>query len=171
MSNDSAANNLSQLKLEAYRLSERCLESETALSVASDQRAMSFCGIVIAGAAILTGLIDSENPNYGLLLAAFILTISAGFAGFAARPVKFYAPGAKFEDFMPDIENNEAYLSVIQELAQFNDQHSLLNRNKMDRNAVLLYIAFFVALAGLFVALISQINFEALILSSDHPKQ
>jgi hypothetical protein len=157
MCSDSIEDNVSQIKTEAYRLSEKSLESDVAASFSADQRAMSFCGIVVAAAAILTGLFDPGSPNFGLLLSALILAISAGFAGFSARPVTFYFPGARFDDFESDFDQNIEYVIVIDQLARFNDKHSRFNRKILESNANIFGKSYILAIFGISIAILSQV--------------
>lgn len=147
-----------QLKLEAYRLSERMLEMEVSIATASDQRAIAFSGVLVAGSAILAGLFNPALPNYGLLIATAFLLLSAIFSGLAARPVKLYTPGAWFDDFKEDIEKNEPnYMASLEELAQFNDKHSQQNKEIIQKNAKLLNRSFYLAILGISIAILSQL--------------
>jgi hypothetical protein len=146
-----------KLKLEAYRLSERMLEMEVSIATASDQRAIAFCGVVVAGAAILAGLFDANLPNFGLLVSSMILAVSAGFAGYAARPVKLYTPGAWYEDFADDISRQpEDFMKAVVEMAVYNDSHSRVNKAIIERNAKFLNKSYVISIVGLLVAIVSQ---------------
>jgi hypothetical protein len=151
-----AETNLNKLKEEAYRLSELSLSSDAAAADRSDARAMGFCGVVIAGAAILTGLVDGNSPNYGLLLAAFVMAVSAGLAGYSARPRDFYFPGARFDDLDADLTNLADISDVIEEIGRFNDKHSRQNRQQLRENAKIMTYSYLLAMAGLLIAIGSQ---------------
>ncbi len=147
-----------KLKLEAYRLSERMLEMEVSIATASDQRAIAFSGVLVAGSAVLAGLFNPVLPNYGLLVATVFLLLSAIFSGFAARPVRLYTPGAWFDDFKEDIMKDEPnFMASLEELAQFNDEHSQHNKKTIENNAKLLNLSFYLALAGIVIAILSQL--------------
>jgi hypothetical protein len=149
--------NIEKLQLEAYRLSELSLSSELTASIAADQRAMTFCGLTLTAASILAGLYDSASQNSGLLLAALILVASSIFSAISARPVNFYAAGAKYSDFERDIKQDTDYYEAIAELAKFNDKHSASNIELMKRNSGWLSLSHLVAIVGVAVAVLSHL--------------
>ena len=151
--------NLKMLRMEAYRLSELALNSDASAANVADQRANSFSGMALTGAALLTGLNDPETTNVGLLLAAFILVAASGVAAFTTRPKNFYYPGARFSDFDPDIEANIPFENSLVELARFNDKHSRYNRDVLEKNAQLLTIAYRIAIGGVIFGILSQLLF------------
>jgi len=149
--------NLRNLVSEAYRLSEQKLQSQFASALAADQRALNFCAILIAAAAILTGFFDPRDPKYGLLLSASLLIVAAAMAGYAARPVKFYSPGAKFSDLTENLLENTNYCDVLSEVGKFNDDHSLENSKVMKSNNNILKWAFSIAILGIAVAVLTSL--------------
>ena len=150
--------NIAKLQEEAYRLSEAALASDTDALDASNERAMQFCAVVIAGAAILAGLFDAKDPNVGILVGARFLTLSAALAGYSAKPRIFYSPGAKFSDFDQDFRRGVPFHQAIEEMARYNDKHSEWNRRVLLKNAQVMMWSYGVAIAGLAIAILSQLG-------------
>ena len=142
----------------AYELSEKRLASQLSAGLAADARAMGFAAIMIAAASILAGLAkDSANP-LAMLIGSVILLASAGLAGIAARPLKFYMPGAKFSDLSEDIETDAKFIDVLTELGEYNDQNSVENDAVLNGNARGLRVAFFVSMIGVAAAAVPQFD-------------
>ncbi|NVO56032.1 hypothetical protein HW561_09555 [Rhodobacteraceae bacterium B1Z28] len=142
---------------EAYRLSERRLESQFTSALAADGRAMGFAGLSVAAAAVLCGLATDAHAPIALIVGAVFLVIAAGLSAYSARPVDFYSPGAQFNDLGDDMEKNIDYSAVLKELGDFNDKHSLANDKLLAGNSRFLKTAIFCALLGLTISIVPQI--------------
>lgn len=145
-----------ELIKEAYRLSEVRLASQQTSALASDARAMAFAGLVLAAAAILCGLAKDAYAPMALLIGSGLLVVAAALAGYSARPVDFYMPGANFDDLQEDIEQGVEYLKVIAELGRFNDKHTATNHRMMEANARCMKWAFLTSLFAILVASVPQ---------------
>jgi len=148
--------NIEKLTLEAYRLSELALDSDEKAAAAADQRANGFFAATLAIAALLASFFDSDSPEYGLLVSAFLFAMAGAFAGYSIRPKDFYFPGAKFELFADDIKINRDFIESISELAQFNDQNSDENKRQLDNNAKLIWIGYRLAFFAATIAFLSH---------------
>ena len=149
---------LNDIRLEAYRLSERRLEDQTNAAQAADQRAMSVAGLTLAAAAILCGLSPSATVPIALLLGGVILVIAAGLAWYSARPVDFYMPGALYGSFDRDIAADRPAMDVIEEMGRHNDTSSVKNGGILTRNSRYMNAAFWVAFIGLLIAIAPQVQ-------------
>jgi hypothetical protein len=150
--------NSSELINEAYRLSELRLTSQQASALAADARAMAFAGLALATAAILCGLAKEAYVPLALLLGSGFLVVAAALAGYSARPLDFYMPGAEFNDLNEDIEQGVEFNLVISQLGQFNDKHTKTNHDVMSKNAKFLQAALAVSLLGILVAILPQLR-------------
>jgi len=147
-----------QLLVEACRLSEKNLENEIAIALAADQRAASFCGLIVASIAILVGLSENIRDSVSLTLSVGAFALSAVFAGAATRSVKVHAPGFKFDDFSEDISQARAMKDVLKDIGRHYDAGSKINRNVISRNARLFNFSLLLAAAGLAFALLSFVG-------------
>ena len=155
------SNNRTELIHEAYRQSEKNLESDISLGIAADQRAMGFCGWMVAAAALLIGLagnaanaVNSVGIHY---VGALFLILAALLAGYSARPVIMRAPGAKFSGFTSDIEGDVAMSDVLMEMGGHNDEQSEENRKKLKSNGRLISISFILATLGLSLPIVVKL--------------
>ena len=151
---------LSDVKLEAYRLSERRIEVQTQAALAADQRAMSAAGLALAAAAIMCGLAKDAAFPFGMLAASLLLMGTVGLAGYSARPVDFHMAGSTFGAFARDIADARPVIDVIVEMAEFNDEAIEENNKILGKNATLMTWAYVFALLSLVVAVSSQIGAE-----------
>jgi hypothetical protein len=101
--------------------------------------------MLVAAAAILAALAESSPTPLILLFGATGLVGAASLAWYSARPVRFYAPGACFEDLAEDILNNREESDVLKELGGFHDKHIATNDKAMQESAKLLRLSFVMA--------------------------
>ncbi|MEM7721624.1 MAG: hypothetical protein AAF376_04565 [Pseudomonadota bacterium] len=149
--------NLDKLNMEAYRLSEKRLEMQLSAAIAADTRAISFAGICLAAAAVLAGLSENSSNSFSVLSGAFILGLAGAVSGWSARPIDFYMPGAKFSDLEEDIDQNKPFLSVVTQLGGYADKSSERNDKILKRNSKMFHLSFWIALFGVFVAILPQL--------------
>ena len=150
--------NQTKLIREAFTQSEKNLESDISLAMAADQRAMGFCGWMVAAAALLIGLAESSKAGMGeLYLGAIYLIIAAILAGYSAMPIKMRAPGAKFSDLETDIEDDVPLNNVLKEMGAHNDSQSAENRRKLALNGKLIMRSYAIASLGLSIPIISKL--------------
>ncbi len=141
----------------AYALSEKRLSSQLTTALAADARAMSFAATMVTTAAVLAGFSAHVAQPTAMLIGALLLLLSAATAGFSARPVPFYMPGAEMADFDDDLAGNASYDAVIRQLGKFNDETSASNDRILRGNAVLMRAAFALALLGVTLAAVPQV--------------
>jgi hypothetical protein len=144
--------------LEAYRLSEERLRSQLTAALASDQRAVQVASIAVATAAIMTTLSSQATVPMAHILGALFLIFASFLAAFAARPTDFYMPGAKFNDFELDLEEQRSFERVIRDMAKFNDKHSDDNDKRMKRSGWFLRWSYWFSVAGVMIALVPQMS-------------
>lgn len=142
----------------AYELSEKRLASQLTAALAADARAMSFAATMVAAAAILAGLSKESAAPTAMLLGAILVLLSAAIAAVAAKPTKFYMPGAKYSDLEEDIKVGATYTDTINEIGSHNDLNSRENDKILGNNADRLRWAFYSALLGALVAVVPQFD-------------
>lgn len=140
----------------AYELSEKRLASQLTAALAADARAMSFAATMVAAAAILAGLSKESSAPTAMLIGALLVLLSAAIAAVAAKPTKFYMPGAKYSDLEDDIKAGASYADTINEIGNHNDLNSKENDTVLGSNAERLRWAFYSALIGALVAVVPQ---------------
>ena len=153
---------LNEVRLEAYRLSERRLEDQANTALHADQRAMSVAGLALAGAAILCGLSPDAAVPLGLLIGSVFLVIAAGFAWYSARPLDFFMPGASYQSFDKDIAAERPAMEVIEEMGRHNDVAADKNEIILNSNARTLGTAFAASVIGVLIAVIPQLYNSAI---------
>ena len=141
----------------AYELSASRLNSQQTAALAADARAMSFAATMVAAAAILAGLSKDANNPIAMLIGSLVLILAAAVAGYSARPIKFYMPGARFSDLSEDISSAASLDNVLSELGGHNDANSDENDKKLANNSKLMKLAFVFAIIGVLVATVPQI--------------
>lgn len=115
--------NRDKLIRESLRQSEEFIRSQLTIALASDTRALTFCGLALATASLLVGLAGQSDLDAGMYVAAGLLYISAAFAGWNAMPVTWYPPGQFAEDFSGDLDEDKPILHALQEMGAWNDKH------------------------------------------------
>ena len=63
--------------MESLRQSEELLRSQFTIALASDARALNFCGLCLTAASLLTGLADRGSITAGMYMAAAALYVAA----------------------------------------------------------------------------------------------
>lgn len=140
----------------ALESAEKRIESQLSAALAADARALGFSGISLAAAAILTGLAANSANATSMLGGAVLLVAASCISGWAARPVGFYMPGARFDDFEDDLVANTKLEHVKTELGAHFDTSEKDNECVLAKNANLVRVAFFVAAFGLLFAVAPQ---------------
>lgn len=138
--------NRQKLILETLKQSETLLGAQLQTALASDARAVSFCGLLIAAAALSTGLADGSQFSLAMYVAGTILFLAAGFAGWAAMPTKWYSPGQKGQDFAEDLSGDRPFLEVVKEMVLQNDKYISKNEAMQVNNAKVLKVSGWLAI-------------------------
>lgn len=154
MNNDS-----SDVRIEAYRLSEERLRSQLTSALASDQRCVQASSLSVASAAILASLSEQAALPEAFLVGALVLLVAAFLAAYAARPTDFYMPGAKYDDLQEDISKTRGLERVLRDLGRYNDKHSDHNDRVMKRAGWFLRWSFWFSIAGVLTAILPQFEF------------
>jgi len=135
--------------LEAYRLAEQNLQSQLDIALAADQRAATFCGLVVAALAALVGLSDGGYENWFISASIMFFALSAVLSARAFMPVDFFVRGLPFDNFAEDINNKRNFSEVIGELAGHYDDCLAKNADRIKSNANLFRTALFCSLGGI----------------------
>lgn len=138
---------------EAIRNAELFLQSQQAIALSSDQRAINLCGFFIAASTVLAGLSISDNVSsvlsfFAMLLCA-ALVFAARLAFLAAQPSKFNVLGYAPSVWAEDIEEDKAISEAREEMLASFDRRIDANNILMDRNGN--YIKKSVTVAGISV--------------------
>lgn len=132
---------------ESLRQSEEILKSQMAIAIASDTRALTFCGITLTAASLLVGLADEAAVEVAMYVASAMMFAAGALAAWTAMPVAWYAPGQPGRCFDEDIEADKPMNAVIGEMVAYNDKHFDINERVRDRQSRWLRIS--ASLAGL----------------------
>ena len=143
---------------EAFRLAELNLQSETSIALASDQRASTFCGILIAAVAILASLSDQYKTSIFDDVAMVLFVAAASLAAFVARSTKISTTGLRFDSFAEDISAGRGFSQTISELGGHYDKASEANRRLIRSNSKLFNASLILAWLGLMLAIFPQIS-------------
>lgn len=90
---------------EIYSQAQAFSQAQLQSALASDQRAMTFAAILVtlsaAGVAAAAALYEKlpHDALIGIGVMAFTLLIAATFAAWAARPIDFFYPGSRPEEW------------------------------------------------------------------------
>ena len=138
--------NKKELIREAYRRGERRLESQLALALAADARALSFGGLMVAAAAILGAVAVDATVSAPLFTAALVLVIAAAIAMYSARPNGMYVPGGSLSQIRKEIDNDDDYFVALLEMAEQMEEYESENSAILKRNGRIVFTAYLVAL-------------------------
>lgn len=131
---------------------ETFLQAQFTSAIASDQRATTLASILVTiSAAVFAGALAiwedvPDNALYGMSAMAGLLLIAAAFAAWAARPIDFWFPGSRPEQWYDGrkqglalmiggaaenvqiaIDENEAFMSGNQTAVRFSFVLALLS--------------------------------------------
>ncbi|HRO14751.1 MAG TPA: hypothetical protein PLL33_06860 [Paracoccus sp. (in: a-proteobacteria)] len=126
---------------ESQRQSEEILKSQLTIAIASDTRALTFCGITLTAASLLVGLADQAEVTVAMYAASAMMFAAGALSAWTAMPVAWYAPGQPGRDFAEDIETDRPMNAVIGEMVAFNDRHFDINEQVRDRQSRWLRVA------------------------------
>ena len=160
------ANDSEKIILEANRLAELQLSSQVEVMLASDQRATTFAGIMIAAVAVIAQRHQSDSFLWHDDLGLILLGLSAGLAAVSARSIKVHVAGNAFSNFDDDIQNKREIGLVLRDLGKIYDDCSKLNKAKMKRNARFFNSALYVGILGFVVTMWPSIASLATTVSS-----
>ena len=147
-----------KLILEANRLAELQLTSQVDVMLASDQRATTFAGIMIAAVAVIAQIYESDRSFWYDDLGLVLLGLSAGLAAVSARSIKVHVAGNAFSNFDEDIQNKREMGLVLRDLGKIYDDCSKLNKAKMRSNARLFNAAIYLGILGFVVTMWPSIS-------------
>lgn len=143
---------------EAYRLSEKKLETQMNLAISSDQRAVTFSGILIAAVAIQVSLSTTGEIDIYNNLAIVFFVLAAGFSAFVARSTKITATGMKFSDFEDDIKDSRSYEDAISQLGAHYDDALGENLRLITMNGRLFNVSLIFAACGLVLTVLPRLK-------------
>lgn len=148
--------NRSKVILESLRQSEEMMKSQMTIALASDARALTFCGVVLAAASLLVGLAESSGLPVAMYSAGGLLYVSSALAGWTAMPVAWFAAGQKGGDFKDDIEQNKPFDDVALEMVAYNDTQIDKNETVRKRQGRWLRRAAWTAVSAAPIGLVCQ---------------
>lgn len=144
---------------ESLRQSEEIIRSQLTIAIASDTRALTFCGLTLAAASLLAGFADDAALSLAMYVASAMLFAAGAVAAWTAMPVAWYAPGQPGRDFDDDIDQDRPLEAVLREMIQHNDRHFDINEQVRERQSrwlsVAAMLAGFAAPTGLLVQLVA----------------
>ena len=145
------------LTREAFRLAELNLESENTLMIAADQRATTFCGILVAALAIIASQYNADVSQWNDDLSLIVIGFAAALAAFSARSQKIFSTGLSFKSFDEDFANETRFESVLADLGHHYDDCSAKNREVLARNAKVFNASLFASMIGFAIGLFPNI--------------
>ena len=148
--------NLKEIYKLAYALCQAKIGSQSSAALGADSRAMSFSGLCVTASALLLGLASDSICPLAMAVGAFLLAIAATIAGYSARPVEFFFPGADFKNLDSDISEAREIEDVLKQLGLFADKHIAANTIVISKNKEHLNFAYRTAIAGIFASTIPQ---------------
>lgn len=137
-------------------LAESRLAAQLSIALAADQRAMTFAGIVSAGAAALIAWASSHSRGEAALTPIFVmivaLVVAAGMALWAANPIAWDAPGDTPASWVEDIaDGQDDWESNLAAMADWRADMIEQNRVRSNTNANWLRGSMIVTFVGLVV--------------------
>ncbi len=148
--------NAEKLILEMQRRAEQRLQAQQDIALASDARALTFCGLCLTAGSLLVGLADGEYA-IAFYAAGLALYLAAGCAAYAARPTRWAAPGQFGSDYEEDLAGDRDYLTVVQEVSAHVDDQIRRNDSVLDSNGRLMGIGTHIAVASPVVGLVVMV--------------
>jgi hypothetical protein len=104
---------------------EKRLQAQLELGKGADQRAMTFAGVLLAGVALLVGLVFGDHPITShqpeLVCVAFGFIVSAAMALWSARPMDWEIIGNTPASYDEDIANGRKFAATRPETAMHLD--------------------------------------------------
>lgn len=128
---------------EILRQAEVYIETQTAVATASDARALTFSGLIMAGNVILVSssyaLATSDPTNLFLAIVTGLLAValfaSAVLSVLSARSVDWGYPGGQPDTWIDDVLNGTTLTQALAEqCANYND-HIIANKAAMKSNS------------------------------------
>jgi hypothetical protein len=116
------------------------LQAQQTIALAADARAMQFVAACVAGAALIVTL-GGDHLDWHHHAVAGMLTIAAICALWAARPLKWQAPGMQPSAFYDDISGNVPIAGVQMELSRHLEASIATNEEILGENANSLRLA------------------------------
>jgi len=146
-----------EMLAEIIREAESRMSAQQAAASAADQRALTFAGLLAAGAtAFISQLSPHHNAAFWINVVVTVLLISAALLALcSARPTPWGFVGSEPGQWIDDIVERRPMHIVFAEQASHydgairrNDRHMKLAGNTMKTSMVLTAIALFVAIAS-----------------------
>lgn len=119
---------------EIVRQAEARLDAQLTSAIAADQRAMTFAGLLFAGAAALGAFAPSSAANsdsIALLLVGIGLAIGGAFATASARPAAWEYVGNVPSGWLGDIQSGKSLKDSKAEMAAFYDEMIAVNETSI----------------------------------------
>lgn len=149
--------NRSRVILESLRQSESMMKSQMTIALASDARALTFCGLTLAAASLLVGLADTSGFALAMYVAGALMYVAAGVSGWSAMPIDWFAPGQKGGDFRDDITENKPFDAVALEMVAYNDKQIGENEAKRKRLNRRLVLSAFLAVTAAPLGVVAEV--------------
>lgn len=141
------------VKREAVRQSEKQIETQLQLAIASDQRAIQFCaalGVAITIAASVKA--DTVCAAFLQIAAILMLAAAAIMSAYSFRPISVDGPGGRAGPFLE--RNFEDAAELLDAIARRNDRKISENGVASGDNASAFRCAMKLGVAGLFLLIL-----------------
>jgi hypothetical protein len=131
------------LLTEAYKRTMQRLDSQQAVAIASDQRALVAAGVAIGAAALTGGGTMELQVGQVISIGMFVLAAVAALA--SVLPQTIYTSGSHSKDLEKAIQKNAEFREVLSALCQLNDDYIDENERFARRRSGIFrwFIAFF----------------------------
>lgn len=145
------------LILEMQRRAEQRLQAQLEIALASDARALTFCGLCLAAASLLVGL-AAGGLEVAFYAAGIALFFAAALAAAAGRSTKFGAPGQPGRGYDDDLAANRPFHDVVAEVTRHIDAQTEANERQAAANGKLLEYSMWLAVLAPVIGLIALAN-------------
>lgn len=169
-----------ELQIEALREGEVRLQAQLEIANAADQRALSWTNLILVTSTASLGglfaLINSQNPNYFLIVIAAVFSTGASFSAWVAittiQPELFCLPGNMPGSWRPEewackgSERKKIEASRREQAEQINS-HILENADQAKRRALRIKLSFKIIRITIPLCLILSVAYAAFFVLSE----
>ena len=148
--------NQKELILKSIEQAEKMLDAQMAVALAGDARAMTFCGLCIAGASLLLGVDGEPAIKVGMYTASVVLYVAAAIAGWRGLPVDWFSPGYKPQAFAKDIAANKPMINLMEEMGEQANRYIDANSRALESSSRWLQRSAFLAVSAPLIGAIVQ---------------
>lgn len=150
--------NQEKLIRESIVQAEKLLDAQMAVALAADSRAMTFCGLCIAGASLLLGVEGEPDIKVGMYVASVVLYVAAAVSGWRGLPVDWYATGYKPQAFASDIASDKPLPILLQEMGEQANRYIDVNSRVLEDSSKWLRRSAYLAVTAPLLGAIAQIG-------------